>query len=67
MKSIRRMFEGLTRFFKEVRVEMHKVAWPGRQEVVASTIVVIVATALLSIFIYTEDKIFSLIVEQILF
>ena len=42
-------------FIKEVRAELGKVAWSTRQELLASTVVVIVVTAALGLFIGVLD------------
>ncbi len=42
-------------FLKEVRLELGKVAWSTRQELIDSTIVVIVVTAIMSVFIGLID------------
>ncbi|MFA5311216.1 MAG: preprotein translocase subunit SecE [Candidatus Omnitrophota bacterium] len=46
-------------FLKEVKVELSKVAWSTRRELLASTIVVIVATVLLGILIGLIDAVLS--------
>jgi preprotein translocase subunit SecE len=47
-------------FVKEVRVESTKVSWPTRQELRDSTIVVIVAVLLISVFVGIVDNILQL-------
>jgi len=47
--------EKLTKFLREVRAEMEKVSWPGRPEVQAATIVILVLVVLLSAFIGGVD------------
>jgi preprotein translocase subunit SecE len=42
-------------FFSEVRSEMRKVAWPNRQEVINSTIVVLIAIVVMTAFIFGFD------------
>jgi len=42
-------------FIKEVRVELGKVAWSTREELLASTMVVIVVTLALGVFIGVLD------------
>ncbi|MDD2689469.1 MAG: preprotein translocase subunit SecE [Candidatus Omnitrophica bacterium] len=42
-------------FLKEVRLELSKVAWSTRQELIDSTIVVIVVTAIVAVFIGLVD------------
>ena len=53
------MFEKLKRFLREVRAEMEKVTWPGRQEVQAATLVIIALVLLLAVFIGAVDFIVS--------
>ena len=46
-------------FLKEVKAELGKVAWSTRQELLASTVVVIVVTVILGCFIGIIDLILS--------
>ena len=46
-------------FLKEVKAELGKVAWSTREELKSSTIVVIVVTALLGVFIGVLDTILA--------
>jgi preprotein translocase subunit SecE len=46
-------------FFKEVIAELRKVAWPTRQEVVAYTIVVLVAVIVIATVIFGMDFVFT--------
>jgi preprotein translocase subunit SecE len=45
----------LTTFLKEVRAEMAKVSFPSREEVVATTVVVIIASFIFGIFLFMAD------------
>jgi preprotein translocase subunit SecE len=47
-------------FLKEVRLEFTKVSWPTRNELRDSTIVVIVAVLLVSLFIAGVDYVLRL-------
>ncbi len=49
------MFKKTIQFFKEVKLELKKVTWPGRKEVINSTIVVLIATTIITIFLYLVD------------
>ena len=40
-----------TQFFKEVRSELRKVAWPTREELIRYSIIVLVAIVALTIFV----------------
>ena len=45
----------MTTFLKEVRAEMAKVSFPSREEVVATTIVVVVASFIFGLFLFAAD------------
>ncbi|HZJ03501.1 MAG TPA: preprotein translocase subunit SecE [Thermoleophilia bacterium] len=51
------------RFLREVRVEMSKVTWPPRQELIQATMVVIVAVAIAAAYIGVFDLIWSSLVN----
>ncbi|MFY9402674.1 MAG: preprotein translocase subunit SecE [Candidatus Omnitrophota bacterium] len=42
-------------FIKEVKAELSKVAWSTRRELLASTIIVIIVTIILAIFVGLID------------
>jgi preprotein translocase subunit SecE len=52
-------------FLKEVRVESGKVSWPTRPELRASTIVVIVAVLLVSLFVGVVDFILQFVMRWV--
>jgi len=60
------MIAKITNFFKEVRVELSKVSWPTKNDLIGSTLVVIVSVTVLAIFIGTCDFVFSRIIHLIL-
>ena len=53
-------------FIREVHAEFRKVTWPSRQELVNSTVVVIVVTVVLAFFLGGVDVALARIVERIL-
>ena len=59
------MFKKISKFLQEVKQEMSKVSWPTRDELKGTTIVVIVITLILSIFIFGVDKLLQLILDLI--
>ncbi len=65
LTGTRRGFNGMKiiakplNFLREVKAELGKVAWSTRQELLASTIVVIVVTVILGFFIGIIDLILS--------
>jgi len=52
-------------FFREVRVEMGKVTWPPRRELVQATGVVILAVAIAGAFIGLFDFIWNVVVRAV--
>jgi preprotein translocase subunit SecE len=45
-------------FFRDVSAEMKKVTWPTKNEVIGTTAVVIVATLVFAVFLWTCDLVF---------
>ncbi len=62
MEFLRRAKE----FFDEVLAEFRKVTWPNRQELVNSTVVVIVVTVVIAFFLGAVDIVLARVVERIL-
>ena len=52
-------------FFRDVWVEMKKVSWPGRPEVVGTTVVVIVACFLFGFYLFVVDSGLSWLMDRI--
>ena len=53
-------------FIRQVRAETAKVHWPTRKETVATAIMVVIMTALLAIFFFGIDALFSSAVKYLL-
>lgn len=53
-------------FFAEVKSELKKVTWPGRDEVQATTVVVVLTTILFGFYLYATDLGFSWLLSFIL-
>jgi preprotein translocase subunit SecE len=49
----------LRQFLHDVRVEMKAVNWPSRQDVVSTTIVVVVTVAFFGLYFAITDTVFS--------
>jgi preprotein translocase subunit SecE len=60
------MFEKLRKFLSETRAELRKVTWPTRDELIASTKIVIIATLVVTVFIGIIDQILTLIIRRLL-
>ncbi len=59
-------FRELKSFLSEVRAELNKVTWPGRQEVYATTLVVMATSLFFGFYLWGLDLVFSRILSQVL-
>ncbi|MFC1475356.1 preprotein translocase subunit SecE [Candidatus Zixiibacteriota bacterium] len=57
--------EKTKKFLKEVVAELRKVTWPSKDELIGSTIVTIVVSCIVAIFIGIVDRILTLAVKAI--
>ncbi len=53
-------------FLQQVRSEISKVTWPGRSEVLISTIMVLVLVTFASLFFLLADQVISWLVQMML-
>ena len=53
-------------FIRQVRAETAKVVWPTRKETITTAIMVMIMTALLAVFFFGVDSVFSAIVKFLL-
>jgi preprotein translocase subunit SecE len=51
------------KFLGQVKSELKKVAWPSREELVSSTLVVLASTLLLAVFIGLCDLVLSRVIN----
>jgi len=54
------------KFVSQVKIEMKKVSWPTKQELMGSTVVVLVSTAFLAAFIGVCDLVLSRFVNLLI-
>lgn len=52
-------------FFRQVRAEGAKVTWTSRQETIAATIMVVIMSILVALFLFLADQVISWIVRMI--
>ncbi len=52
-------------YLEEVLAEMRKVNWPKRKELVNSSVITLLATVVLSLFIFGADRVITLILDII--
>ncbi|MCI2097968.1 MAG: preprotein translocase subunit SecE [Succiniclasticum sp.] len=56
----------IANFFKESKVELHKVTWPTKRELLVDTAVVLVAVAIVAVAIWVADTVFSAAIRLLL-
>lgn len=52
-------------YLEDVSKEMRKVSWPTRAELISNTVITLLATVIISAFIFGADRVISLILEVI--
>ncbi|MBC8203913.1 preprotein translocase subunit SecE [bacterium] len=60
------MIKKAVTYIKDVRMEMSKVSWPSRQELLGSTKVVLILSGLLSVFMFGVDTVFNNLIKLLL-
>ena len=66
MKSIPQLWKQMTTFFAEVKAEMAKVTFPSRDEVIGTTIVVVVTSVIFAFFLWVADIVIMTAYEGII-
>ncbi|HBC45701.1 MAG TPA: preprotein translocase subunit SecE [candidate division Zixibacteria bacterium] len=57
------MFDKVKKFFNDVYIELQKVAWPSKEELMGSTAVVILMSVIMAVFVGVVDKVLNLFVN----
>jgi preprotein translocase subunit SecE len=52
-------------FWRDTSSEMRKVTWPGRQEVVGTTMVVLVAVMIFGVYLWACDVVFFKLIDYL--
>jgi preprotein translocase subunit SecE len=55
VESVKNWAERSKQFYVDVRNEMKKISWPGRQEVISTTVVVLIAVAFFGLYLGLLD------------
>lgn len=59
------MLEKIKRYLKETAAELRKMTWPTKDELIGSTVVVIVVSLIVAVFIGVVDRILTLMIRTI--
>ena len=55
----------IKQYIEEVAKEMRKVNWPNRRELISNTVITLIATAVISLFIFGVDRVVSFVLKGI--
>jgi preprotein translocase subunit SecE len=62
----RGMLQRLREYTHEVKVEMKRVTWPGKQEVYGTTVMVLITTFFFAVYFYFCDLGFKSLIYRLL-
>ena len=65
-KKVQASWLATKKFIREVRVEMQKVSWPSRNDVIGSTVVVMIAVIVMTLIVTAADQVLATILDVIL-
>ena len=63
MSKLKAAAQSVHVFFSDVLAEMKKTSWPDRDELLSSTMVIIVSAVLLSVVVGVSDKVLGIILR----
>ncbi len=66
IETVKTYFQTSVQFFREVKVELQKVTFPTRQETIGSTLVVLVLTIIVALYLGFSDWALARIVQVLL-
>jgi preprotein translocase subunit SecE len=66
MKKIVELLSALKTFLGEVKAELKKCTWPTRQELLGSTLVVVVSVLILGLFVGLSDTVLMQVLQAVL-
>jgi preprotein translocase subunit SecE len=65
LEKLKDMPGTIVRFLGDLKVEMKKVTWPGRNEVYGTTIVVLVTVIIFGIYLFLVDSSLQVLINQL--
>lgn len=65
LETYKRLLEGIRAFMGEVALEMKKVSWPTRAEVINTTLITIVVVFFFALFLFGADIVLSYFIQGV--
>ncbi|MEW6110804.1 MAG: preprotein translocase subunit SecE [Thermodesulfobacteriota bacterium] len=66
MERVKAFLKSTMEFFREVKAELQKVTFPTRQETLGSTVVVLVLTVIMALYLGFSDWALARVVKMLL-
>ncbi len=66
MNASQATFEKLQRYLKECIIEMKSVVWPSRKQTISHTILVVVFSIAIALFLGSLDILFSYLLQKLI-
>ncbi|MFQ5769276.1 MAG: preprotein translocase subunit SecE [bacterium] len=60
-----KLVDNIVKFISDVNQEMSKVSWPNYEELKGSTVIVVILSLILAIYIFASDTILRNIIQLI--
>lgn len=60
------MFSKIKNFFREVKIELKKVVFPSREEVIGSTKIVVILVLIVAVFLGLIDMLLSKLIGMVI-
>jgi preprotein translocase subunit SecE len=65
-KTLKSFFQGIGRFFREIRSEWKKIVWPSKKDIIKNTVMVLATSVVTGVVIWLIDSVLSLVVVTFL-
>ncbi|MCY4158596.1 MAG: preprotein translocase subunit SecE [Bacteroidetes bacterium] len=62
---MKKIFIKIRNYLEEVATEMRKASWPQRKELISHTVITLVSSFVLALFIFGADRVISRILDVI--
>lgn len=64
MRRMPAFIERIVQYLREVWVELNRVEWPSRRELVSMTIVVVVVLAVMAVYLGIFDYVYTVLIKR---
>ena len=65
LEKIKNLPATIVRFVGDLKVEMKKVTWPGKNEVYGTTVVVLITVVIFGIYLFLVDSSLQVMINQL--